>query len=137
MAINTNNLWWVLVGALVIIAIFLGIQQYTPGLIKDTFESSKSTIEISDWDKDEIKYQCFLFNNFEIENNKLYADIKNICYENKSYSLTLDIYNNKDNITKSLNMIKTINGEETLIKTELGTLDGIEEIYTLKIKKAF
>ena len=38
MAVNTNILWWVIVGAIVVIAIFLGVNANVPTLINKTFD---------------------------------------------------------------------------------------------------
>lgn len=67
MSQNTNMLWYIIVGAIIVIAIFTGVRAGLPELINDTFDSSKSTIDISGFDKNEIKYECFLFTNFKTD----------------------------------------------------------------------
>ena len=136
MAVNTNILWWVIVGAIVVIAIFLGVNANVPALINKTFDSSKSTIDISNFDKDEIKYQCFLFSNFKTNDNVLSADIENICFEEQTYAFSIDIYEEKDSVKKTLTTSKTIDSGAKINNATLGEVSDVSQIYDLKIKKA-
>lgn len=135
MATNTNTLWYIIIGALIILGITLGIRNITPDLLNNAFGTSKETIDIDDFNKNEIKQECLVFKNFKIEGTKIYADIENICYDTKSYNLTIDIYKDKTTIGKSVKNTFSINGNSIKTKINLADINGIDDIYTIKIKK--
>lgn len=134
MSTNTNNLWYVIIGALIVLAIFLGINAHVNDSINESFKPANKTIDISDFQKDEIKYECFVFTNFNIDNNILTADIENKCYNEKTYTMELTVYQDKENAITTLDLTKTIPGESKIENIVIGSIPGIEEIYNLKIK---
>lgn len=138
MQTNTNNLFYVIVGAIVILAIFLLFQSQQNDLLEKTFKTADSTIELNNFMKKEIKYECLVFNNVTINKDTrvVTADIKNICYGDISKNLNLDFYSDKDTIGYTTNFSINIISEEERANTILTTLpESLEEIYNLKIKE--
>ena len=134
MSTNTNNLWYVIIGALIVLAIFLGINAHVNDSVNRVFEPSKETIEINNFDKNEIKAECFVFTNFKTENEVLTADIENKCYNEKAYTFKLTVFKNKEESINLSNLTINIAGESKIENKVLGSIQGIESIYDLKIK---
>jgi DNA/RNA endonuclease YhcR with UshA esterase domain len=134
MSTNTNNLWYVIIGALIVLAIFLGINAHVNDSVNSVFEPSKETIEINNFDKNEIKAECFVFTNFKTENGVLTANIENKCYNDKTYTFEFTIFKNKEESVKLPNLTIAITGENKIENKVLGSIQGIESIYDLKIK---
>lgn len=140
MQTNTNAVWYIIVGAIIILGIFALFRPEVDNLINKTFSTADGTIDITDFKKNEIKYDCLIFNNIKIntENNiVITADVENICYNDKTYNLNFEVYSSKEKLEFIQESMLSINASQKIEDVELiNHLKGdILNIYDIQIKK--
>lgn len=140
MQTNTNAVWYIIVGAIIILGIFALFRPEVDNLINKTFNTADGTINITDFKKNEIKYDCLIFNDIKIntENNiVITADVENICYNDKTYNLNFEVYSSKEKLEFIQESMLSINASQKIEDVELiNHLKGdILNIYDMQIKK--
>lgn len=140
MQTNTNAVWYIIVGAIIILGIFALFRPEVDNLINKTFSTTDGTIDITDFKKNEIKYDCLIFNDIKIntENNiVITADVENICYNDKTYNLNFEVYSSKEKLEFIQESMLSINASQKI--EDVGLINHLKgdilNIYDIQIKK--